>query len=197
MWLLNSTYNNILEQSWKNADFITRNLKNVERGTTKICSLKSKLCVTGITFPALDRETKARLATPFSNEEVKNAIFNMRPWKAPGPNGFLAGFYQKSWRIIGSTVCEFVKRVCPSLIVKVNQTDIFLIPKVASTEFVKQIRPISLCNTNYKIITKIMVDKLKECISNLVSRFQTGFILGQNIHDNIVLRYHTLCSKMS
>jgi hypothetical protein len=80
--------------------------------------------------------------------------------------GWLAGFYQKSWEIFGETVCDFVKKVwqMPSEIANVNQTDICLIPKIPHPEYVKQFRPISLCNTNYKIVSKVVVERLKDCI---------------------------------
>jgi hypothetical protein len=113
----------------------------------------------------------------------------MQPWKAPGPDGFPAGFYQKSWDIVGNTVCNFVAQVWkdPSRIAEVNQTDICLIPKVPHPEYVHQFRPISLCNTNYKIVSKVIVERLKECIAELISPFQTGFVPGRNIHENIIV----------
>jgi hypothetical protein len=113
----------------------------------------------------------------------------MSPWKAPGPDGFPAGFYQKSWETVGSTVCDFVRNVWtkPSNISMVNQTDICLIPKIDQPEFVSQFRPISLCNTIYKIVSRVIVERLKECIPNLISPFQTGFVPGRNIHENIVV----------
>ncbi|MCI03819.1 hypothetical protein A2U01_0024860, partial [Trifolium medium] len=75
----------------------------------------------------------------------------------------------------------------PSLISEVNHTDICLIPKITHLEYVKQFRPISLCNTNYKIVSKVVVERLKGCVTNLVSPFQTGFVPGRNIHENIVV----------
>ncbi|MCH81151.1 putative non-LTR retroelement reverse transcriptase, partial [Trifolium medium] len=113
----------------------------------------------------------------------------MSPWKAPGPDGFPAGFYQKSWGIVGKSVCDFVKKVWnePSVIASVNQTDICLIPKVDHPESVSQFRPISLCNAIYKVVSKVMVERLKVHIPKLVSPFQTDFVSGQNIHENIII----------
>jgi hypothetical protein len=89
---------------------------------------------TDISYPVLDSEVMTKLVKPISKEEVKRAIFNMKPWKAPGPDGFPAGFYQKSWAIVGDSVHKFVEDVWhnPSLIADVNYTDIFLIPKIQS-----------------------------------------------------------------
>jgi hypothetical protein len=83
----------------------------------------------------------------------------MSPWKAPGPDGYPAGFYQQAWDIIKPSVFEFVSQVWmnPCLLDEVNYTDICLIPKVAQPEYVNQFRPISLCNTLYKIVSKVVV----------------------------------------
>jgi hypothetical protein len=87
---------------------------------------------TAVTYPRLSNEKLEKLDAPIDNDEVRKAIFNMDPWKAPGPDGFPAGFYQKSWSIVGNHVCDFVRLVWsnPSKISEVNQTDICLIPKV-------------------------------------------------------------------
>jgi hypothetical protein len=144
---------------------------------------------TDISYPALTLSMKDKLNAPLADEEIKQAVFQIHPWKAPGPDGFPAGFYQKSWDIVGNSVCNFAKNIWhnPSSIADVNQTDICLIPKVNQPEYVRQFRPISLCNTNYKIVSKVIVDRLKECIAHLVSPFQTGFVPGRNIHENIVV----------
>jgi hypothetical protein len=144
---------------------------------------------TSISYPTLDMDIKIKLAAPITTEEVRRAVFSMHPWKAPGPDGFPAGFYQKSWDVVGETVVRFVESVWhnPSLIEDVNKTDICLIPKVDSPEYVTQFIPISLCNTNYKIVSKVIVERLKECIATLISPFQTGFVPGRNIHENIVI----------
>ncbi|GAU13938.1 hypothetical protein TSUD_262650 [Trifolium subterraneum] len=142
-----------------------------------------------ISFPALEEIIMRDLAAPLTNNEIKHAVFSMSPWKAPGPDGFPAGFYQKSWDIVGRSICDFVRKVwnTTSEIGVVNKTDICLIPKVPHPETVAQFRPISLCNTNYKIVSKVIVERLKVCMPMLVSPFQTGFVPGRNIHENIMV----------
>jgi hypothetical protein len=51
---------------------------------------------TPISYPLLTQDELQQLAAPITQEEVRSAVFNMHPWKAPGPGGFPAGFYQKS-----------------------------------------------------------------------------------------------------
>ncbi|KAK2390438.1 hypothetical protein QL285_063981 [Trifolium repens] len=142
-----------------------------------------------VTYPKLSNEVLEKLNAPIANDEGRKAIFNMNPWKAPGPDGFPAGFYQKSWSIVGNHVCDFVREVWsnPGKILEVNQTDICLIPKIQHLEYISQFRPISFCNTIYKVVSKVVVELLKDCIPFIISPYQTGFVPGRNIHENIIV----------
>lgn len=90
---------------------------------------------------------------------------------------------------MGKTVCDFMKKVWanPSCIAKVNPTNICLIPKVHHPHTVALFRPISLCNTLYKVVSKVIMDKLNNFIVSLVSPYQTGFGSGRSIHENIII----------
>ena len=138
-----------------------------------------------ITYPHIDDVGMEKLVMPIMDEEVRRALFSMSPWKAPGP----AGFFQQSWEVVGRNICEFVREVWrePSKLGMVNKTDICLIPKINQPEFVNQFRPISLCNTIYKIVSKVIVGRLKEHIPHIVSPYQTCFVSGHSIHENIVV----------
>jgi hypothetical protein len=63
---------------------------------------------TYVTYPVLESDLLSKLDSPINNDEVKKVVFSMYPWKAPGPDGFSVGFYQKSWDIVGGSVCNFV-----------------------------------------------------------------------------------------
>ena len=79
-----------------------------------------------------------------------------------------------------------------SLLKALNKTFITLIPKVSVLEEVTQFRPISLYNVTYKIITKIMVNRLKPLMNSLISPFQNAFIQDRNISDNILLAHEIM-----
>jgi hypothetical protein len=120
----------------------------------------------------------------------------MSPWKAVGPDGCPAGFYQQAWNIVGGSVVDFVKLAWLNLMMlkSTNCTDICLIPKVAQPELVNQFRPISLCNSLYRVVSKVVVNRLKDLIPVIVPPFQTGFVLGRSIHEHIVVAQELLHS---
>lgn len=65
------------------------------------------------------------MLTPVSNDEVREAVYQLGGMKAPRPDGFSSTFYQSSWEQIGAEVCNMVKDIFiigfHSLII--NETD--------------------------------------------------------------------------
>ena len=106
------------------------------------------------------------LSTEYTAEEVKSALFQMGPTKAPGPDGMNALFYQKFWHIVGDDVTNAFLNFLNSgnMDPEINYTHIVLIPKLKSPEKMSDYRPISLCNVIYKIISKVLANRMKKIL---------------------------------
>ncbi|KAK4386112.1 hypothetical protein Sango_2481800 [Sesamum angolense] len=65
-------------------------------------------------------------------------------------------------------------------------------PKVRNPQSVAEFRPISCCNVIYKVITKILVSRIREILDHLISPSQNAFVLGRLISDNVLLAQETL-----
>ena len=70
---------------------------------------------------------------------------------------------------------------------ELNKAEIVLIPKVKEPETVTQYIPISLCNFMYKVISKVMVNRIKPFLGKIIIENQSAFVVGRQIHDNIVI----------
>ena len=108
-------------------------------------------------------EMQEVLSSDFSVEEIKAALFQMGPTKAPKPVGMNALFYQNFWHVVSNNVVNVVLDFLNSsnMVPNVNYTNIVLIPKIKSLEKMSNFRPISLCNVIYKIISKVLANCLK------------------------------------
>ena len=95
----------------------------------------------------------------------------MAPLKAPGSDGMLPLFFQTFWSDIGLDVSEAVLSCLNSgtILKSINHTFLTLIPKVKNPEIVAQFRPISLCNVIYKILSKVIVNRLKPFLNSIIS----------------------------
>ncbi|GJV81463.1 RNA-directed DNA polymerase, eukaryota, reverse transcriptase zinc-binding domain protein [Tanacetum coccineum] len=129
------------------------------------------------------------LVRSVSNEEIKLALFDIDGNKAPGPDGFSSQFFKESWSIVGDEMCNAVRDFFSNgkLLKEVNSTVISLVPKVASPSKVSDYRPIACCNVVYKVISKVICNRLKGVLGLLVDDNQSAFIPSRQISDNIML----------
>uniref|UniRef100_A0A2N9HI48 Reverse transcriptase domain-containing protein n=1 Tax=Fagus sylvatica TaxID=28930 RepID=A0A2N9HI48_FAGSY len=118
--------------------------------------------------------------------EIKKVLFGMQSLKSLGPDRFPPLFYKKYWEVVGNSVIKAVRNffITGKMLKEVNKTYIVLIPKILNPSTITHFRPISLCNTIYKIISKLLVDRLRSVILNLVSPAQSAFVPGRWIAEN-------------
>jgi len=107
-------------------------------------------------FPILPEVTFTKICKSFTAEEVYTALHSMDPYKAPGPDGYQALFFQKNRDLVGDKVCALALDVLRGTRFPdgLNDTFIARIPKLDNPQHISQFRPIGLCNVIYKIITK-------------------------------------------
>lgn len=103
--------------------------------------------------------------------ETKRALKGMGSWKAPGPNGYQLGFLKKTWEATGQDVHKFVQGVLNGDDVSEEDTEaiLVLVPKATKPSLLKNFRPVSLCNIRIKLVTKVLANKLKLLLKELIS----------------------------
>lgn len=139
--------------------------------------------------PRLNQEGVAALMAPVTMEEVHKAVFSMKSYKAPGPDGFQPLFFKHFWEIICEDVWGFGRQAfIHSYSDKcIAEILIVLIPKVDQPTRFKDLRPISLCNVIYKAITKVVVQRLRPFLDEIIGPLQSSFIPGRGTKDNAIL----------
>jgi len=133
----------------------------------------------------LSRSQSMILDHPIIDEEIQKILLSLKDNKARDSNGFIVSFFKKTWSIVGSDIIRFFF-FSGRLLKQVNATTISLIPKVPNPSKVTEFRPISCCNTIYKCIAKLIANRIKGLLLNLVGPFHSTFVAGRNISDNIL-----------
>ena len=105
--------------------------------------------------------------------------------KAPGPNGFSTEFWIFSWDIVKKDIMELFKdfHLRGKFVKSLNSTFLALIPKKEGVENLKDFKPISLVGSLYKLLAKVLANKLKKVMSSLVNVAQNVFVEGRQILD--------------
>ncbi|KAM6561714.1 hypothetical protein CsatA_030953 [Cannabis sativa] len=144
--------------------------------------------------PRVSEDQNRDLLMVVEEEEVRRALFQMHPDKSPGPDGFNPGFYQKHWDIVGKDITTLVQRFfsCGEFPDYLIHTNVVLIPKKSHPESMNELRPIALCNVTYKILSKVLANRLKGILTQVISETQSPFLPGRLITDNILISYEIM-----
>ncbi|XP_062099719.1 uncharacterized protein LOC133805553 [Humulus lupulus] len=129
------------------------------------------------------------LLLPYSQEEVKKAIWEIPGTKASGPDGYCSFFFQDNWNLVGDEVCDAILSFLHSgkILNELNSTVLTLISKSKCPKHVSDYRPIACCNVLYKAATKMICTRLRAVLLVLVAQNQGGFVKGRSIAHNIMI----------
>lgn len=131
----------------------------------------------------------ADLEAMFSDEDIKAAFFGLPSNKACGPDGFPVEFFKAAWSCIGAEVTAVVREffISGNLLKQWNATTIVLIPKFPNASCTSDFRPISCMNTLYKVIARLLTDRLQKLLSCVISPSQSAFLPGRLLAENVLL----------
>nr|GEV38069.1 RNA-directed DNA polymerase, eukaryota [Tanacetum cinerariifolium] len=157
-------------------DYFATRFKQLVHGQIKL----------NISFPnRLSTDQVADMDRSVSRDEIRVAVWNCGENKSHGPDGYTFEFFMRYWRFIGSDFCSagecfFESGSFPK---GSNSSFIALIPKVTDAKFVTDFRPISLIGCVYKVVTKILANRLATVISDLVFDIQSAFVANRQTLD--------------
>uniref|UniRef100_A0A0A9H5S4 Reverse transcriptase domain-containing protein n=1 Tax=Arundo donax TaxID=35708 RepID=A0A0A9H5S4_ARUDO len=120
----------------------------------------------------LTAEDNSQLDKPFTEEEIKFALFEMEVNKAAGPDSIPVEFFQKCWDIIKEDIIKLFQGFYDGTldVSHLNYGIITLLPKVADASKIQQFRPICLLNCIYKWITKVLTNRVEPYMGKLIDK---------------------------
>ncbi|KAG8482208.1 hypothetical protein CXB51_026860 [Gossypium anomalum] len=136
-------------------------------------------------------EMNKKLMKEFTDSEIMEAFNQMDPRKAPGIDGLSGNFFKENWDVVGKDIINLCHEILrgDKNVESLNETIIVLIPKVKEPIDMTNFRPISLCRVIYKIVAKVLANRLKETLPKCISQNQSAFVLGRMIHNNILIAH--------
>ena len=152
----------------------------------------------GLEFDQIGELERGWLERRFEKVEILSVVRDLEGDKAPGPNGFSMAFFHHCWRVVERDVlavfeefyqhCKFEKSL--------NATFIALIPKKNDASNIRDFRPISLVGSLYKILAKVLANRLKVVLDKLISEYQNSFVGGRQIFDSVLIANECVDSRM-
>ncbi|GKD56770.1 RNA-directed DNA polymerase, eukaryota, reverse transcriptase zinc-binding domain protein, partial [Tanacetum coccineum] len=118
----------------------------------------------------LNTEDVEAMIVEVSDNEIKDVMFDIDSSKASGPDGYTSCFFKKAWSLIGKDVCMAIREFFSKgkLLKEVNATLVALVPKVDTPNQISDFRPIACCNVLYKCISKILTNRMKNGLRDII-----------------------------
>ena len=148
----------------------------------------------------VDEDLHSKLVEPIGEEELKKIIMKSPKGKSPGVDGYTTEFYQFFWHTLKKHMIKAFNESLTegSLCTSQKRGIISLIPKPnKDPELLKNWRPITLLNQDYKYLAKCLADRCQDIIPRIVSTDQSGFVNGRYIGTNILRTQNLIdyCTK--
>nr|GEW93517.1 RNA-directed DNA polymerase, eukaryota [Tanacetum cinerariifolium] len=136
---------------------------------------------------SISGEQRDELEREMTIEEIKMDVWNCGTDKSPGPDGFTFDFYLQFWSTIDKDVYAAINHffINGDIPAGCNSSFKALISKAPDANLVKDFRPVSLIGSIYKIIAKILTNRLINILGDIVCEVQSAFVAGRQILDGL------------
>ncbi|RVW34286.1 putative ribonuclease H protein [Vitis vinifera] len=154
--------------------------------------------VEGLSFMRLDSCEAEGLEIPFTEGEVFAALSDLGKDKAPGPDGFTMAFWLFSWELVKVEIMGFFKEFHERgrFVKSLNATFLVIVPKRGGAEDLKDFRPISLVGSLYKLLAKVLANRIKKVLGKVISESQNAFVEGRQILDAVLIANEAVDSRL-
>ena len=145
--------------------------------------------------PKVTQEMEVVLDSPISRLELSEALRDLRRGACPGLDGLSRDFFEIHWETVIPIVEAGIQEIWSSGAMPTGLAEgmIYLIPKAAGRSLeLRQWRPITILNTIYKILAKVLARRITSFLPDIIHENQTGFIRGRCIFDNVLLLWEVM-----
>ena len=137
----------------------------------------------GVSFKALSLIQSEMLVEPFKEEEISNAVWACGSDKSPGPDGLNFCFIKHFWKVLKPEFLRFFSEFHVNAVIPkgLNSSFIALIPKIKDPQLITDFRPISLIGCVYKVIAKVLANRLSKVMNHPIDERQSAFVKGRQL----------------
>ena len=137
------------------------------------------------------------LSSRFEKEEIFQVVKDFQGDKSPGPDGFTMAFFQECWHVIETDILGFFNEFFEkgTFAYSLNATFVTLIPKKQNAINIRDFHPISLIGSVYKILAKVLANRLRRVLDGLISESQNAFVGGRQTLDSVLIANECLDNR--